>query len=176
MCKGSDADFYVFSGHKIYGPTGIGVLYGKRELLKNMPPYQGGGDMIEIVSFKEETTFQEPPMRFEAGTPPIAQAVGLAAALAYVTEMGLTKSLRTKPIFLVYATQKIGSLDGVRLIGTAPNKASILSFVMLMVCIRTMWAQFWIVAALRCVRASLRTTGNGSVGADGDGARVLWPV
>ena len=124
-----DADFYVFSGHKIYGPTGVGVLYGKRALLKVMPPYQGGGDMIEIVSFKEETTFQEPPMRFEAGTPPIAQAVGLAAALAYVTRMGLDKIAAHEADLLAYATQKIGSLDGVRLIGTAPNKASILSFV-----------------------------------------------
>ncbi len=124
-----DADFYVFSGHKIYGPTGIGVLYGKRALLKDMPPYQGGGDMIEIVSFKEETTFQEPPMRFEAGTPPIAQAVGLAAALDYVTSLGLDKIAKHEADLLAYATQKIGSIDGVRLIGTAPQKASILSFV-----------------------------------------------
>lgn len=124
-----DADFYVFSGHKIYGPTGIGVLCGKRTILKTMPPYQGGGDMIEIVSFKEETTFQEPPMRFEAGTPPIAQAVGLAVALDYVTKMGLDKIAAHEADLLAYATQKIGGIDGVRLIGTAPNKASILSFV-----------------------------------------------
>jgi len=124
-----DADFYVFSGHKIYGPTGIGVLYGKRAILCDMPPYQGGGDMIASVSF-EETTFQEPPMRFEAGTPPIAQVIGLAAALDYVSALGMENIAAHEAELLAYATQKIGAMNSVRLIGTAPKKAGILSFVM----------------------------------------------
>lgn len=125
-----DADFYVFSGHKIYGPTGIGVLYGKRALLKAMPPYQGGGDMIETVSFEAGTTFQDPPMRFEAGTPPIAQAVGLAVALDYVSALGMETIAAHEAELLAYATQKIGGIDGVRLVGTAPRKAGLLSFVL----------------------------------------------
>ncbi|MGE4350762.1 MAG: cysteine desulfurase [Bdellovibrionales bacterium] len=125
-----DADFYVFSGHKIYGPSGIGVLYGKRDVLSQMPPYQGGGDMIELVSFEQGTTFQDPPMRFEAGTPPIAQAVGLAAALDYLSAIGMDKIAAHEKALLDYATAKIGAIDGVRLIGTAPEKAAILSFVM----------------------------------------------
>ena len=124
-----DADFYVFSGHKIYGPTGIGVLYGKRAILRDMPPYQGGGDMIASVTF-EETIYQEPPMRFEAGTPPIAQVVGLAAALDYVSNIGMDKIAAHEDALLAYATQVIGEMKGVRLIGTAPRKAGILSFVM----------------------------------------------
>lgn len=124
-----DADFYVFSGHKIYGPTGIGALYGKRAILRDMPPYQGGGDMIASVSF-EETTFQEPPMRFEAGTPPIAQVVGLASALNYVSAIGMDKIAAHEESLLAYATQKISAINSVRLIGTAPKKAGILSFVM----------------------------------------------
>jgi len=124
-----DADFYVFSGHKIYGPTGIGVLYGKRAILRDMPPYQGGGDMIASVTF-EEAIYQEPPMRFEAGTPPIAQVVGLAAALAYVSSIGMDKIAAHEDALLAYATQVIGEMKGVRLIGTAPRKAGILSFVM----------------------------------------------
>ena len=124
-----DADFYVFSGHKIYGPTGIGVLYGKRAMLRDMPPYQGGGDMIASVSF-EETTFQEPPMRFEAGTPPIAQVIGLAAALDYVSAIGMEKIAAHEAELLDYTTQRIGAINSVRLIGTAPKKAGILSFVM----------------------------------------------
>ncbi|MDD2324550.1 MAG: cysteine desulfurase [Alphaproteobacteria bacterium] len=124
-----DADFYVFSGHKIYGPTGIGVLYGKRAILRDMPPYQGGGDMIASVTF-EETIYQEPPMRFEAGTPPIAQVVGLAAALDYVSSIGMDKIAAHEDALLAYATQVIGEMKGVRLIGTAPRKAGILSFVM----------------------------------------------
>ncbi len=123
-----DADFYVFSGHKIYGPTGIGALYGKRAILKTMPPYQGGGDMIESVTF-EKTTYQEPPMRFEAGTPPIAEVVGLAAALDYVAGIGMEKIAAHEADLLAYGTEKLAALDGVRLVGTAPHKASILSFV-----------------------------------------------
>ena len=123
-----DADFYVFSGHKIYGPTGIGVLYGKRAILKSMPPYQGGGDMIETVTF-EKTTFQEPPMRFEAGTPPIAEVVGLHAALDYVESIGMDKIAAHEADLLAYGTEKLSALEGVSLVGTAPHKAGILSFV-----------------------------------------------
>ncbi|HAX92053.1 MAG TPA: cysteine desulfurase CsdA [Rhodospirillaceae bacterium] len=123
-----DADFYVFSGHKIYGPTGIGVLYGKRAILKTMPPYQGGGDMIESVTF-EKTTYQEPPMRFEAGTPPIAEVVGLHAALDYVDGIGMDAIAAHEADLLAYGTEKLSALEGVSLIGTAPHKAGILSFV-----------------------------------------------
>ncbi|MFA6279487.1 MAG: cysteine desulfurase [Bdellovibrionales bacterium] len=123
-----DADFYVFSGHKIYGPTGIGVLYGKRAILKTMPPYQGGGDMIETVTF-EKTTFQEPPMRFEAGTPPIAEVVGLHAALDYVSAIGMDVIAAHEADLLAYSTEKLSAMKGVRLVGTAPHKAGILSFV-----------------------------------------------
>lgn len=124
-----DVDFYVFSGHKIYGPTGIGALYAKRAILKDMPPYQGGGDMIGSVTF-EETTYQEPPMRFEAGTPPIAEVVGLKAALDYVNDIGMGVIAAHEDELLAYATQQVGAIEGVRLIGTAPRKAGILSFVM----------------------------------------------
>lgn len=124
-----DADFYVFSGHKIYGPTGIGVLYGKRDLLRQMPPYQGGGDMIQSVSFEEGTLFQEPPMRFEAGTPQIAQAIGLAAALDYVRAIGMDKIMAHESRLLEYATQTIGRLNNIRLVGTAPKRTGLLSFV-----------------------------------------------
>ncbi|MCL2468700.1 MAG: cysteine desulfurase [Alphaproteobacteria bacterium] len=124
-----DADFYVFSGHKIYGPTGIGVLYGKRAWLQSMPPYQGGGDMIENVTF-EETSFLPPPARFEAGTPHIAGVVGLTAGLNYVTSIGMQNIAVHEDKLLAYAHEKIGTIQGVRLIGTAPRKAAILSFVM----------------------------------------------
>jgi len=123
-----DADFYVFSGHKLYGPTGIGVLYGKRALLASMPPYQGGGDMIESVTF-EKTTYQAPPMRFEAGTPPIAEVVGLTAALRYVQGLGFDAIAAHEADVLAYGTEKLAALSGVRLVGTAPRKAGILSFV-----------------------------------------------
>jgi cysteine desulfurase/selenocysteine lyase len=124
-----DADFYVFSGHKIYGPTGIGVLYGKRDLLKAMPPYQGGGDMIQSVSFEEGTSFQAPSMRFEAGTPQIAQAVGLAAALDYVNGIGMGVIVKHETQLLDYATQVLGRLNSVRIVGTAPRRTGLLSFV-----------------------------------------------
>ena len=124
-----DADFYVFSAHKLYGPTGIGVLYGKREILRTMPPWQGGGDMIATVTF-EKTTYREPPHRFEAGTPPIVEVIGLGAAMEYVTTIGLHRIAQYEAELLAYATQKIGGIKGVRLIGTAPEKAAILSFVM----------------------------------------------
>jgi cysteine desulfurase / selenocysteine lyase len=123
------ADFYAFSGHKLYGPTGIGVLFGRREILETMPPYQGGGDMIESVTF-EETTFREPPYRFEAGTPPIAEVIGLGAAIDYVGGIGMENIARYEAELLVYATEKLRGVNSLRLIGTAPRKAAILSFVL----------------------------------------------
>ncbi len=122
------ADFYVFSGHKLYGPTGIGVLYGKREILKAMPPYQGGGDMIASVSF-EETTFQDPPARFEAGTPAIAEVVGLHAAIDYVSGIGFDRIEAHEKALLDEATKALAAIPDVRIIGTAPHKSAILSFV-----------------------------------------------
>lgn len=124
-----DVDFYVITGHKLYGPTGIGVLYGKKALLEAMPPYQGGGDMIRTVTF-EETTYADPPARFEAGTPPIAQAVGLAAALDYMTGIGLDRIARHEADLLAYTTERLSAIPGVTLIGTAPEKAAIVSFTM----------------------------------------------
>ncbi len=122
-------DFYAFSGHKIYGPSGIGILYGRRELLEAMPPWQGGGDMITTVAF-EESTYAAPPYRFEAGTPHIAGAIGLTAALDYVDAIGLPAIAAYEHELLAYATAAVSELPGLRLIGTAPEKASILSFVL----------------------------------------------
>ncbi|WP_354682951.1 family 2A encapsulin nanocompartment cargo protein cysteine desulfurase [Cupriavidus necator] len=124
-----DADFFVFSGHKIFGPTGIGVVYGKREILEQMPPWQGGGNMIADVTF-ERTEFQPPPNRFEAGTGNIADAVGLGAALDYVDRVGIDKIARYEHDLLDYATRLLAPVPGVRLIGTARDKASVLSFVL----------------------------------------------
>jgi cysteine desulfurase/selenocysteine lyase len=124
-----DADFFVFSGHKIFGPTGIGVVYGKRALLDAMPPWQGGGNMIADVTF-ERTLFQPPPARFEAGTGNIADAVGLAAALEYVTHVGIERIARYEHDLLDYATSVLAPVPGVRLVGTARDKASVLSFVL----------------------------------------------
>ena len=124
-----DADFFVFSGHKIFGPTGIGVVYGKKELLEQMPPWQGGGNMIADVTF-ERTLFQPPPGKFEAGTGNIADAVGLGAALDYVDRIGLENIARYEHDLLVYATRGLSSIPGVRLIGTATDKASVASFVL----------------------------------------------
>lgn len=124
-----DCDFYAFSGHKLYGPTGIGVLYGKRELLEAMPPYQGGGDMIRSVSF-EKTIYNDPPYRFEAGTPPIAGAIGLAAAIEYLEELGLAGVARHEHQLLEEATAALRRIPGLRIIGTARRKAAVLSFVM----------------------------------------------
>jgi cysteine desulfurase/selenocysteine lyase len=124
-----DADFFVFSGHKIFGPTGIGVVYGKRELLEVMPPWQGGGNMITDVTF-ERTLYQGPPARFEAGTGNIADAVGLGTALEYVQRVGIENIARYEHALLEYATLHMQSIDGVRLIGTARDKASVLSFVL----------------------------------------------
>ncbi|HEX6101778.1 MAG TPA: cysteine desulfurase [Alphaproteobacteria bacterium] len=122
-----DADFYVFSGHKLYGPSGIGVLYGKAELLEAMPPYQGGGDMIVSVSF-EKSDYAPIPHKFEAGTPHIAGAIGLGAAIDYVTAIGLHRISNHEHALTTYATERLMAVDGVKLVGTAPGKGSILSF------------------------------------------------
>ena len=124
-----DADFYVFSGHKIFGPTGIGVLYGKRSLLEQLPPWQGGGNMIADVTF-EHTRYQAAPNRFEAGTGNIADAVGLATALDYVSKIGLAPIAAYEHALLEYASAGLRAIPGVRLIGTAAEKASVASFVL----------------------------------------------
>lgn len=124
-----DCDFYVFSGHKVYGPTGIGVLYGKRHLLDEMPPYQGGGDMIRSVTF-EKTLYNQLPYKFEAGTPHIAGAIGLEAALEYLTGIGLEEVFAHEQELLTYGTESLKAIPGLRLIGTAREKAGVISFVM----------------------------------------------
>jgi cysteine desulfurase/selenocysteine lyase len=124
-----DCDFYVFSGHKVFGPTGIGVLYGRETLLERMPPYQGGGDMIATVSL-QRSTWAPVPAKFEAGTPMIAQVAGLGAALKYVDAVGLGSIGAWEGELLAYATERIAEIDGVRIIGTAEHKASVLGFVM----------------------------------------------
>ncbi|HEX4309121.1 MAG TPA: cysteine desulfurase [Acidobacteriaceae bacterium] len=124
-----DADFYAFSGHKMYGPTGIGVLYGKTALLEAMPPYQGGGDMISSVTF-EKTTYNKLPHKFEAGTPDMAGVAGLKAAIEFMNRVGIEKIAAHEHELLEYATGVMGALPGVRLIGTAREKASVLSFVL----------------------------------------------
>jgi cysteine desulfurase/selenocysteine lyase len=123
-----DADFYAFSGHKVFGPTGIGILYGKARLLNAMPPYQGGGDMIKTVTF-EKTTYADLPYKFEAGTPSIAGGIGLGAAFDYVTRIGLDKIAAYEHELLVYGTEALSRIPGLRLIGTAREKAAVLSFV-----------------------------------------------
>ena len=120
-------DFYAFSGHKLYGPSGIGVLYGRESLLEAMPPYQGGGGMISTVSF-EKTTWADLPDKFEAGTPPIAQAIGLGEAIDYINCIGLSAIGEHEVKVLNYATQRLSSVEGLKLIGTAPGKVSVLSF------------------------------------------------
>jgi cysteine desulfurase/selenocysteine lyase len=123
-----DCDFYAFSSHKLYGPTGVGVLYGKAALLDAMPPYQGGGDMIRQVTFAK-TTFNDLPYKFEAGTPNIAGVIGLGAAIDYVSALGLDAIAAHEGELLAYATEQARAVSGLRLIGTARDKASILSFV-----------------------------------------------
>jgi cysteine desulfurase/selenocysteine lyase len=122
-----DCDFYAFSGHKIYGPTGIGVLYGKAELLNAMPPYQGGGDMIASVTF-EKSTYNKIPYKFEAGTPDIAGAIGLGAALRYVSELGIERIGAHEHDLLEYATDAVSQISGLRIVGRASEKAGVLSF------------------------------------------------
>jgi cysteine desulfurase / selenocysteine lyase len=124
-----DCDFYVFSGHKLYGPTGIGVLYGKERYLEAMPPYQGGGDMISSVTFAK-TTYNTLPYKFEAGTPHIAGGVGLGAAIDYLESIGMDRIAAHEQEVLAYGTEALAEIPGLRLIGTARNKASILSFVL----------------------------------------------
>ena len=124
-----DCDFFVFSGHKTYGPTGIGVLYGKEAWLERMPPYQGGGDMIKMVTF-EKTTYNDLPYKFEAGTPLIAGAIGLATALDYMAGLGLDRIAAWEHELLEYGTELLQAVPGVRLIGTARRKAAVLSFVL----------------------------------------------
>ncbi len=124
-----DCDFYAFSSHKAYGPTGIGILYGKSALLEAMPPYQGGGDMISSVTF-EKTTYNKLPHKFEAGTPDMSGAVGLRAAIEYLNDLGMENVAAHERDLLTYATEKVSVLPGVRLIGTAKEKVGVLSFVM----------------------------------------------
>lgn len=124
-----DCDFYVFSGHKIYGPTGIGVLYGKEQWLNDLPPYQGGGSMIKQVSF-EKTTYNELPFKFEAGTPDIAGVIGLAAAINYVKKLGIKAIQDYEHELLTYASEKMQTIDGITYYGTAKEKASLISFLM----------------------------------------------
>jgi len=122
-----DCDFYAFSGHKLCGPTGIGILYGKAALLEKMQPFKGGGDMILSVTF-EKTTYNTIPHKFEAGTPPIAAAIGLGAAIDYLTGVGMDAIARHETDLLDYATQEVNRMSGVRVIGTAERKAAVLSF------------------------------------------------
>jgi cysteine desulfurase/selenocysteine lyase len=124
-----DCDFYVATGHKLYGPTGIGVLYGKAALLEELPPFMGGGDMIKSVTF-ERSTWNDLPHKFEAGTPDIAGAIGLGAALDYITAIGLPEIERHEHELLAYATDVLSEIPGLRMIGTARRKASVLSFVL----------------------------------------------
>ena len=124
-----ECDFYAFSGHKVYGPTGIGVLYGKSELLEAMPPYQGGGDMILSVTF-ERTIYNEIPHKFEAGTPNIAGAIGLGAAIDYVSAVGFERIAVYEHQLLAYATDALRQIPGLRIIGTAKQKAAVISFVL----------------------------------------------
>ncbi|RYE87412.1 MAG: cysteine desulfurase [Hyphomicrobiales bacterium] len=122
-----DADFYVFTGHKLYGPTGIGVLYGKHDLLAQMQPYQGGGEMIDTVTM-EAVTYNQPPHRFEAGTPPIVQAIGLGAAIDYVEGLGREALAAHEAELTAYGTEKLSRINSLRLIGNAPGKGGIFSF------------------------------------------------
>ena len=124
-----DADFYVFSGHKVYGPTGIGVLYGKREWLERLPPYAGGGEMIETVTM-DNVTYNTPPHRFEAGTPPIVQAIGLGAAVDYMQSIGRARIHAHEAALGAYAHEQLSRLNSIRIIGTAPGKGAIVSFEM----------------------------------------------
>jgi cysteine desulfurase/selenocysteine lyase len=124
-----DADFYIFTGHKVYGPTGIGVLYGKREWLAKMPPYQGGGEMIRQV-LCEGITYNEPPHRFEAGTPPIIEAIGLGAALRYMMKLGRENIQAHEAALSAYAHERLRRMNSIRIIGQAEGKGAIIAFEM----------------------------------------------
>ena len=126
--KEMDADFYCFSGHKMYAPTGIGVLYGKKELLEQMPPYQGGGDMIKSVTF-EKTIYNDIPQRFEAGTPNISGAIALGEAIEYINQIGISNITKHEDDLLTYATSKLKQIKEVKIIGEAKDKAAVISFV-----------------------------------------------
>ena len=123
-----DADFYAFSAHKMCGPTGFGILYGKELYLNEIPPFRSGGDMIDKVSF-EETTFDKLPHKFEAGTPPIAAGIGFGATIDYLNDIGMEAIAEREQELLAYGTEQLSQIDGLRIIGTAKNKASVLSFV-----------------------------------------------
>ncbi|QJQ95286.1 MULTISPECIES: aminotransferase class V-fold PLP-dependent enzyme [Halomonadaceae] len=127
--KAIDADFYAFSGHKVYGPTGAGALYGKAELLEAMPPWQGGGEMIKTVSFDSPTTYADIPHKFEAGTPSIADVIAFGTALEWVTDTGLDLIGAWEQRLLERATARLNTIDGLRILGTAPHKAAVVSFV-----------------------------------------------
>ncbi len=124
-----DADFYAFSGHKVYGPTGVGALYGKAALLEAMPPWQGGGEMIKTVSFDAGTTYADIPHKFEAGTPPIANVIALGRALEWVTDVGIAQIGAWEQQLLAHANGRLADIDGLRILGTAPRKAGVISFV-----------------------------------------------
>lgn len=124
-----DADFYAFSGHKLYGPTGVGVLYGRLSLLESMPPWQGGGEMIKTVSLENGTRFAEPPHRFEAGTPAIAEVIALERAIRWVTNLHFELLEDWEQRLLKHATERMKGIDGMRIIGEAPHKAAVISFV-----------------------------------------------
>ena len=124
-----DCDFYVFSGHKLYGPTGIGILYGKREVLESMRPYQGGGDMIKSVTF-EKTLYNDLPYKFEAGTPNIAGAIGLGAAIDYVNSIGIDRIAAYEQLLLEYGTEQLEAIERLQIIGNAHDKGGVLSFLL----------------------------------------------
>ena len=124
-----DCDFFVFSGHKIYGPTGTGILYGKEEILNSMPPYEGGGDMIKTVSFKG-TTYNDLPFKFEAGTPNIAGCIALGTAIKYIQEIGIENVKNYETELLNYATEKLSAIEGLKIYGTAKQKSSVISFLL----------------------------------------------
>ncbi len=124
-----DADFYVFTGHKVYGPTGIGVLYGKTAMLESLPPFNGGGEMIDVVT-TETVTYNAPPHRFEAGTPPIVQAIGLGAALDYMREIGRDRIRAHEQDLTAYAHERLGRINSLRIFGKAKDKGAIVSFAM----------------------------------------------
>jgi len=122
-----DCDFYVFSGHKLYGPSGIGICWGKAEILADMPPFLGGGDMINDVEI-ERATYSQPPSRFEAGTPPIAECIALGAAVDFVTDIGMDKIASHEKSLLLYGHQRLASVKGLSFVGTSPNKSGVISF------------------------------------------------